>query len=192
MNATLAQIELSGRPAQFLAEDERPAMGRHGILGIDVAGRTLDGREHTVVQVLLDDDRPGFDPTLLDGPLVAELRDPDGAVLTQEPFDHDRFRRQLQAEREAGESQTRGILVLTDGELPPSWVRLAFLPIEIGATAGSVLTVRRTTVTELLEGVDRAYERGEITDRERQALVVAIDQRHPDQRHPDQRHPDAT
>lgn len=176
----LAQLDLTGRPAQVLAEDDRSPMGRHGVLGIDVTGRTLDGEDHTVVQVLLDDDRPGFDPTLLHGPMVAEVRRPDGTVLAQEPFDHDRFRRQLQDERRAGTSLTRGILVLTDGELPPPWVRLAFLPIEVTATAGSVLTVRRTTVVELLEAVDRAYARGEITDQERQALVVTIDQRHPD------------
>ena len=187
MNAALAQIELSGRPAQFLAEDERSPLGRHGVLGLDITGRVIDGQPQTVVQVLLDDDRPGFDPTLLDGPMVAELRDPGGAVLAQEPFDHDRFRQRLLDERRAGESLMRGILVLTDGELPPPWVRLAFLPIEIATTERSVLTVRRTTVTELLEGVDRAYARGEITDQERQALVVTIDQRHPDQRHPDQR-----
>ena len=178
----LARLELTGRPAQALAEDERSPLGRHGVLGVDVTGREVDGRQHTVVQILLDDDRPGFDATLLDGPLVAELRGPDGTVLAQEPFDHDRFRRQLQAERRAGESLTRGILVLTDGELPPPWVRLAFLPVDIAATGGSVLTVRRTTVGELLEGVDRAYAQGEITDQERQALVVTIDQRHPDAR----------
>lgn len=176
----LAHLDLTGRPAQVMAEDERSPMGRHGVLGIDLVGRALDGREHTVVQILLDDDRPGFDPTLLDGPMVAELRGADGAVLAQEPFDHDRFRQRLHAERRTGESLTRGILVLTDGELPPPWVRLAFLPIDLTATADSALTVRRTTVAELLEGVDRAYARGEITDQERQALVVTIDQRHPD------------
>jgi hypothetical protein len=39
--------------------------------------------------------------------------------------------------------------------------------------------VRRTTVTELIQGVDDAYARGELTDQERQAIIVAIDQRHP-------------
>jgi putative membrane protein len=170
----LARVELSGRPVQTMAEDDRSPMGRHGLLGLDVRGRAIDGVDQTVVQVLLDDDRSGFDPTLLDSPVVAEVRDGDGRVLAQEPFDHDRFRRRLLAERDAGESVARGVLVLTDGELPPPWVRLAFLPIAIEATAGAVLTIRRTTVAELLGALDDAYARGEITEpqyRERLAVL---------------------
>jgi hypothetical protein len=176
----LAELGLSGRPTQVIAEDEASPMGRHGILGVEVTGRVVDEAEHTVVQILLDDDRPTFDRTLLDGPVVAELRAADGELVAQEPFDHDRFRRRLLAEREGGESITRGVLVLTGGELPPPWVRLAFLPVPIAATAGATLTVRRTTVAELVAGVDDAYARGEVTDQERQAVIVAIDQRHPD------------
>ena len=176
----LARIELSGAPAQVLAEDDRSPMGRFGVLGVDVSPRHLDGRDQTVVQILLDDDRPDFDGTLLDAPLVAELEDAHGAIVAREPFDHDAFRRRLRAERASGESVTRGVLVLTDGELPPPWVRLAFLPVPIGATAGLVLRVARTTVTELIAGVDQAYARGEVTDQERQAVIVTISQRHPD------------
>jgi hypothetical protein len=133
-----------------------------------------------VVQVLLDDDHPDFDPALLDQPLVAELHGPDGSLVAREPFDHDRFRRQLLAERDAGESVTRGVLVLTGGELPPAWVRLAFLPVPVAATGDLALTVARTSVTELIGGLDDAYARGEVTDQERQAVIVAISQRHPD------------
>src|SRR5690349_20469098 len=115
-----------------MAEDARSPMGRHGLLGVDVRGRSIDGQDQTVVQILLDDDRPGFDPTLLDAPMVAELTDPDGRTVATEPFDHDRFRQRLRAERDAGESVLRGVLVLTDGELPPPYVRLAFLPVAIG------------------------------------------------------------
>src|SRR4029077_16704873 len=106
-DVTLAHIALSGRPVQTMAEDDRSPMGRRGVLGIDVAGRTLDGVDQTVVQILLDDDRPDFDRTLLDTPLVAELATAARAVIAREPFDHDRFRQTLLAEREAGESVTR-------------------------------------------------------------------------------------
>lgn len=176
----LARIELSGRPVQTMAEDPSSPIGRHGLLGIDVRGRSIDGVEQTVVQILLDDDRPDFDRALLEAPLVAELRRPDGQVLAQEPFDHDRFRQRLLAEREAGESVARGVLVLTDGALPPPWVRLAFLPVHLAATAGAVLTLRRTTVLDLLAALDDAYARGEITDQERLAITISIEQRHPD------------
>jgi hypothetical protein len=155
-------------------------MGRFGLLGVDVRARRLDEQDHTVVQILLDDDRPDFDRSLLDAPVVAELSGPDGTIVAREPFDHDAFRRRLQDERTAGESVTRGILVLTDGELPPPWVRLAFLPVPLPATAGLVLRIARTTVTELVDGVDQAYARGEVTDQERQAVIVTITQRHPD------------
>ena len=176
----LASVDLSGTPTQVMAEDAGSPMGRHGVAGIDVRGRVIDGNDQTIVQVLLDDDRPGFDATLLDAPLVAELTGADGTSIAQEPFDHDRFRQRLRAERDAGESVARGVLVLTDGELPPPWVRLAFLPVAIDATAGSTLTVRRTTVTDLLAALDEAYARGEVTDQERLAITITIEQRHPD------------
>lgn len=176
----LTRIELSGRPVQTMAEDASSPMGRQGLLGVDVRGRTIDGADQTVVQILLDDDWPDFDRTLLDSPLVAELRTADGRVLAQEPFDHDAFRQRLLAEREAGESVARGVLVLTDGALPPPWVRLAFLPVTIESTAGATLTLRRTTVLKLLAALDDAYGRGEITDQERLAITMTIEQRHPD------------
>lgn len=180
MTAELATMELSGRPVQMMAEDAGSPMGRYGVIGIDVAPQVLDGAEQTVVQILLDDDRPDFDRSLLDEPMVAELSRADGEVLAREPFDHDRFRQRLLAEREAGESLTRGVLVLNEGELPAPWIRLAFLPIALATTEGTTLSVRRTTVAALIEGVDGAYARGELTDQERQAIIVSIDQRHPD------------
>ena len=83
------------------------------------------------------------------------------------------------AGQDAGESATRGVLVRTGGQLPPPYVRLAFLPIGIAATAGADLVVRRTTVAELNAGVEAAYAGGEITDDDRRALLTSIDQRHP-------------
>ena len=71
------------------------------------------------------------------------------------------------------------MLVRTGGELPPPYVRLAFLPIELAETAGADLLVRRTTVAELVAGVEAAYAKAEITDDDRRALLITIEQRHP-------------
>jgi hypothetical protein len=131
------------------------------------------------VQVLLDDDDPAFDRTLLDAPLVAAVHDANGSMLAREPFDHDAFRRQLRYERDAGESFTRGVLVTTRGQLPPPWVRLAFLPLTIASTTGCELVISQTTVDALRHGVERAFADGEITDADRRALLASIEQRHP-------------
>jgi hypothetical protein len=71
------------------------------------------------------------------------------------------------------------VLVRTGGELPPPYVRLAFLPIELAQTAGADLIVRRTNVAELVAGVEAAYANGDITDDDRRALLITIEQRHP-------------
>lgn len=181
----LISLALSGGPAQVMVSDQVAVTGPHGVLGVDVASRTIDGHHWTVVQLLLDDDHPLFDRELLDAPMVAEVRthgheDCGGPVaLALEPFDHDAFRRRLQAEHAAGESTTRGVLVRTGGELPPPYVRLAFLPIELAQTAGADLIVRRTNVAELVAGVEAAYANGDITDADRRALLITIEQRHP-------------
>lgn len=179
----LISLPLTGGAAQRMVQDTTTFEGPFGVLGVDVAGRAIDGRRWTVVQLLLDDDHPLFDHSLLDAPVVAEVRkagaDDGPATLALEPFDHDRFRRQLQQEQDAGEATTRGVLVRTGGQLPPRYVRLAFLPLDLEATAGADLLVRRTTVAELVAGVEAAYAAGEVTDDERRALLVTIEQRHP-------------
>ena len=188
----LISLRLTGGPVQRLVEDTTTFDGPFGVLGVDVAGRAIDGRRWTVVQLLLDDDHPHFDQTLHDAPVVAEVRragsdgtdgadgaDGDRPTLALEPFDHDRFRRQLEEEQAAGESTTRGVLVRTGGQLPPPYVRLAFLPIDLEATAGADLLVRRTSVAELVAGVEAAHAAGEVTDDGRRALLVTIEQRHP-------------
>lgn len=181
----LISVPLTGGPTQALVSDQPVVEGPHGIVGVDVASRTIAGRAWTVVQLLLDDDHPLFDRTLLDAPVVAEVRthghadSGEAVTLALEPFDHDAFRRQLDAEVVAGESTTRGVLVRTGGQLPPPYVRLAFLPIELAETAGADLSVRRTTVAELVAGVEAAYATGDITDDDRRALLVSIEQRHP-------------
>lgn len=171
---------LSGEPARWHAEHPAPnEPAGLGLLGVDVSPTEVEGRPQTVVQLLFDDDQVGFDRTLLDGPMVAELHRDDGGIAAREPFDHDRFRRVLHAEREAGESITRGVLVLSGGELPPPWVRMAFVPMDIADTAGATLVIRRTSTAEMLAGVERAHAEGAVSDEERRALLTSIDQLHP-------------
>lgn len=175
----LVRIELGGGPARVSDEAGVGPMARHGVLGVDVAARAIDGVGFIVVQVLLDDDLPGFDPALLDAPLVAELVGPDGDVAHRELLDHDRLRHQLLDERRAGVAETRGVLVTTGGELPPPWVRLAFLPVPVDETADHTLVVRRTTRDRLTAAVEAAHAAGDVSDDERRALLVSIDQHHP-------------
>ncbi len=174
----LLRLELIGGPGRVETAPGSPASAR-GVLGVDVTDITVEGEEHTAVQVLFDDDVPGFEVSLLDGPLVAELRNPAGDVVVRDLFDHDRFRRELLAEQQAGESERRGVLVLTGGELPPHYVRLAFLPMALADTEGTTLAVVPTEVHELRSAVDDALERNEIDEVEHRALLVSIEQRHP-------------
>lgn len=174
----LLRLELIGGPGRVETAPGSTAATR-GVLGVDVRGLAVEGVPHTVVQVLFDDDVPGFERALLDAPLAAELRSPAGEVVVRDLFDHDRFRRQLHEERETGRSTLRGVLVLPAGELPPNYVRLAFLPVDVADTAGTTLAVVRTDVPELVAAVDDALARGEITDAEHRALCTTIEQRHP-------------
>ncbi len=175
----LASLSLTGGPTRIMVSDEPALTGPHGVVGVDVAARTIDGRAWTVVQLLLDDGHPLFDRSLLNAPVVAEVVDVDGVVVAVEPFDHDRFRRRLHQERLDETSTTRGVLVLTDGQLPPPYVRLAFVAMDQETTAGGRLVIRRTTTAELVAGAEAAYAAGEITDDECRALLTTIEQRHP-------------
>lgn len=85
----------------------------------------------------------------------------------------------VQVEQQAGEPTLRGVLVLPGGELPPHYVRLAFLPVDVSGTAGTTLAVVRTDVPDLVMAVDDALERGEVTDAQHRALLTSIEQRHP-------------
>lgn len=174
----LLRIDLAGTATRVNFDGASP--GPTGVLGVDVAPTVIDGAAHTAVQLLLDDDAPGFDAGLLDGPVVVDLVTSSGVVLARELLDHDRFRRQLRAERDLGRSTLRGVLVLTEGALPPPWVRLAFLPVDLASTAGALLVLRRSTVPDLLAGVDAAHGAGELTDDERRTAITSIEQRHPD------------
>ncbi|MFN7149196.1 MAG: hypothetical protein ACK4V6_06920, partial [Microthrixaceae bacterium] len=127
----------------------------------------------------LDDDRPDFDPALYDAPLVVDVLGADAGMLASELADHDRFRRALRDERDQGRPQRRGVLLLTDGELPERWVRLAFLPLELAATGGATLALRRVAPEELVDGVERAHADGAIGDDERTAALTTIEHLHP-------------
>ena len=175
----LLTVELSGVTAQA-----ETATGSDpydlGLLGLAVHPKKIDGLEQTVVQMMFDDDRSGFDASLIECPLVAELRSSSGDLVARELFDHDVFRQRLHAERQAEGDELHGVLVLSDGELPPRYLRLAFLPVRLAATAGHTLSVVRSTRTELIDGVEAGFADGSLTDRQRRHLIVAIEQRHPE------------
>lgn len=175
------RIELEGVQLQRHCSPGSPAAD-HGILGASVSPKQVDGAAHMVVQLLLDDDLDDFDDDLLDGPLVAELRTPAGDLVTRELFDHDSFRRRLHAERQSGERNLHGVLVLTNGELPPHYIRLAFLRQPVDQTAGCILVIVRAERDSLLAGIEAGHANGAITDSERRSLLTSIDQRHPVQR----------
>ena len=174
----LLKAELSGVAAQV---ETATGSGPYdmGILGLAVHPKEIDGLEHSVVQMMFDDDRSDFDPSLLECPLVAEVRTPAGDLVARELFDHDGFRRRLHAEREAEGDELHGVLVLSEGELPPPYLRLAFLPMPLAATAGHTLSVVRSGRGELIDGVEAGFADGSLTDRQRRHLIVAIEQRHP-------------
>jgi hypothetical protein len=174
----LARIDLTGAPLRVMAGEPGATLVPE-LIGVDVTRRAVDGVEHTVVQVLLDDDRPDFAPAFYDAPIVADVVHPDGSVVARELLDHDRFRRQLAAEREEGRSERRGVLLLDDGQVPEPWVRLAFLPVTLATTAGTTLQLQRTTVDELIEGIERAAADGAMSSAERTGALTAVEHLHP-------------
>jgi hypothetical protein len=174
----LLRVETMGRPAQVQTPPGSPAFER-GVLGAALSPKVIDGREHTVVQVMLDDDRPGFDRSLLDCPMVAEIQTPAGDVVTRELFDHDAFRRELHAEKAAGGDELRGVLLLSGGELPPTYLRLAFLDVPVGDIDGCDLVVVRSDRDDLIAAIDAGLADGSLSEREHRGLRTTIEQRHP-------------
>ena len=167
-----------GRPTQMQTAPGSPAY-EAGILGAALSPKMIEDTEHTVVQVMLDDDRPRFDRSLLDCPLVAEMHTPDGDLLTRDLFDHERFRRQLREERDAGGNELRGVLLLTGGELPPPYLRLAFLNVAVAGTDGCDLVVVLSARDELVEAIDAGRADGSLQEHEHHGLITTIQQRHP-------------
>ena len=174
----LLRIRSGGRPSQMQTVPGSAEFER-GVLGAALSPKEIDGDQHTVVQLLLDDDQPGFDVSLLDCPLVAEIRTPAGDVVTRELFDHDRFRHELLDDRQSGGSDLRGVLLLTDGQLPPRYIRLAFLGSPIADTDGCELVIVRTERDELLAAIDAGLESGSLSEQEHRGLRTTIEQRHP-------------
>ncbi|MDE0801682.1 MAG: hypothetical protein OSA99_00015 [Acidimicrobiales bacterium] len=175
----LISIDLDGQPNQTQTAPGDTAY-ETGILGVAVHPKVIDGEDHTVVQIMVDDDRPGVDRSLLDCPMVAEVRTPVGDVITRELFDHDEFRRALDAERRAGGDDLRGVLLRTGGRLPPAYLRLGFLAVALSDTEGCSLVVSRFGRDELLEAVDAGRVDGSLAAGEHRSLTTMIDQRHPD------------
>ncbi len=150
-----------------------------GVLGLAVSPKIIDERDQTVVQAMFDDDRPGFDPSLLDCPMTVEIRTPAGDVVTRELFDHDGFRRSLHAERSAGGDDRRGVLLLTNGAMPPAYLRLAFLDVPVADTADCSLVVSRFERDDLVAAIDAGRDDGSLSPGEHRSLSTMIDQRHP-------------
>ena len=174
----LLHLALGGQPSQMQTAPGDPPFDA-GLLGVALSPKDIDGTPHTVVQAMFDDDRPGFDSSLLDCPLTAEIRTPAGDVVTRELFDHDTFRRALHAERAGGGNELRGVLLLTGGELPPAYLRLAFLDLPIGDTAGCSLVIARSDRDDLVEAIDAGLQDGSLSDGEHRSLATMIEQRHP-------------
>ena len=174
----LLRVELSGVAAQAETATGSDPYER-GVLGISVDSKRIEGTDHTVMQVMFDDDRPGFDARTLECPLVAEIRSPAGDLITRELFDHDAFRQRLRADRDTGGNDLRGVLLLTDGELPPAYLRFAFLDTALGHLGGCTLVVARSDRDDLVASIEQGYGEGLLTDEEYQGLMTTIDQRHP-------------
>lgn len=174
----LIRLALGGQPSQMQTAPGDPPF-EAGLLGVALSPKDIDGSPHTVVQAMFDDDRPGFDTTLLGCPLTAEIRTPAGDVVTRELFDHDAFRHELHAERASGGNELRGVLLLTGGQLPPAYLRLAFLDLPIGDTDGCTLVVSRSERNELVEAIDAGLQDGSLSDAEHRSLSTMIEQRHP-------------
>ena len=174
----LLRLELIGGPGRVETAPGSTAAER-GVVGVDVSALSVEGDPHTVVQLLFDDDAPGFDRSLLDAPLLAELRNATGDVAIRDLFDHHEFRARLLAEQQAGGNELRGVLVLPQGELPPPYVRLAFLAVPLEKTAGATLAIVRTEVDALTTAVDDALAQGQIDRIEHRSMKIAVEQRHP-------------
>lgn len=174
----LIRIRSMGRPAQMQTSPGEPPF-EAGVLGVAMSPKEIDGTEHTVVQLMVDDDRPGFDEGLLHDPVLAEIRTPAGDVITRDLFDHDEFRQRLHAERAEGGEELRGVLLVTDGGLPPRYLRLAFLPVAVADTEDCDLVITRHDRDELLAAVDASHAGGALADHEHRALRITVEQRHP-------------
>ena len=74
---------------------------------------------------------------------------------------------------------SRGVLLLTAGELPPAYLRFAFLDTPLARIGGCTLVVARSERVDLVASIEQGYGDGSLTDEEYQGLMTGIDQRHP-------------
>ena len=70
-------------------------------------------------------------------------------------------------------------LLLTAGELPPAYLRFAFLDTPLARIGGCTLVVARSERVDLVASIEQGYGDGSLTDEEYQGLMTGIDQRHP-------------
>lgn len=69
----LLRLPLSGSSHRFHSDANSGVVERTGILGVDIAHKTVGRTYYTVVQVLFDDRLPDGDESILSCPMVAEI-----------------------------------------------------------------------------------------------------------------------
>ncbi len=179
----LLRVHLTGSQLRLHSDVNSGVVEETGILGVDISPRQIGGVDYSVVQLILDDEHGGDGPGLLDSPLVADVMAPgaggEDPPLARALFDHAEFREKLRSEHEAGESETRGILIINEGELPPPWIRMAFVELPLRITAGMDLVVHRSTVEELVAGIEKSFAEGLATETQRRDMLISIGQHHP-------------
>lgn len=72
----LLRLPLSGSSHRFHSDANSGVVERTGILGVDIAHKTVGRTYYTVVQVLFDDRLPDGDDSILWAPMVAEITRP--------------------------------------------------------------------------------------------------------------------
>lgn len=80
----LLRLGLSGSSHRFHSDATSGVVEQTGILGVDIAHKTVGSTYYTVVQLLLDDMRADGDRSLLSSPLVAEItRTPESSPVDE-------------------------------------------------------------------------------------------------------------
>lgn len=72
----LLRLPLSGSSHRFHSDANSGVVERTGILGVDIAHKTIGRNYYTVAQILFDDHLPGGDDSILSSPMVAEITRP--------------------------------------------------------------------------------------------------------------------
>lgn len=72
----LLRLPLSGSSHRFHSDANSGVVERTGILGVDIAHKTVGRTYYTVAQILFDDRLPDGDESILSSPMVAEITRP--------------------------------------------------------------------------------------------------------------------